>query len=219
MTKRQLIWLVNKNGAVETEEALLASGYSLEEIYELFESIKEHFEHDGWEDVFPTLRCYKKCAPKYDDMNKMICMQGKECGSFIHDMDCVVNNARVTLSHLKNIMDQCPEGSTYMPNYFALREIIDDYEDKIEYLELLANSFNEMLKNLECYGVIDNKRYSDECVYFADTYLQCKEFLGDNINEMFVDDYGQEQYRYEIGFYKYVPQDEDYVLTDIVTFR
>lgn len=60
MTKHQLIWLVNKNGAVETEEVLLASGYSLEEIYDLFESIKEYFEHDGWAEVEPSLKSYRK---------------------------------------------------------------------------------------------------------------------------------------------------------------
>lgn len=60
MTKRQLIRLVNKNGAVETEEVLLASGYSLEEIHELFESVKEYFKYDGWAEVEPSLKSYRK---------------------------------------------------------------------------------------------------------------------------------------------------------------
>lgn len=59
MLKSQLVRLINKNGLKESEEILINCGFSLKEIKEMLESVKEYFLEDGWDDCYKKLKCYK----------------------------------------------------------------------------------------------------------------------------------------------------------------
>ena len=216
MLRQDLIKMIQKNGLKETED-LLWGMYTPKDLYSMFQDVKAEFINDGWEDVFPTLRCYKKCAPKYDDMNNMVCMQEdlfESCEGHVCEATDRVDDA---FFEIEKFLNRLPKEYETQKNYQSLCGLMDELKQMSNDLEFLIASIYETVEGMDCYGIINNMT-GDQDIYFADTYLQCVEFLGDDMTKMFTNEYGYDQYMFEIGKFKCYLND-DYVLTDIVTLR
>lgn len=216
MLRQDLIKMIQKNGLKETED-LLWGNYTLQDLYSMFQSVKAEFINDGWDNVFPTLRCYEECAPKYDDTNNMVCMQQdlfESCEGHVCEATDRVDDA---FYEIEKFLNRIPEEYQTQKNYQTLCGLMDELKQMSNDLEFLVASIYETVEGLDCYGIINNMLGTED-IYFADTYLQCVEFLGDNMDKMFTDEYGNERYMFDIGKFKCYLND-DYALTDIVTLR
>lgn len=127
------------------------------------------------------------------------------------------------VSNLDKVIDLCAEvlrnvdeGSINWENYRALRELKKEVEYKSDDVDLLITILQETYEGMDVYGIIDNKTETQD-IYFSDTYGQCVSYLGNKLNEKFVNQWGEEQYRYEIGKFKLRWDDDNAELTDIVT--
>lgn len=216
MLRQDLIKMIQKNGLKETED-LLWGMYSPQDLYAMFQDVKTEFIEDGWDDVFPTLRCFKERTPKYDDMNNMICVQQdlfESCEGHVCEATDQIDDA---FFEIEKFLNRLPKEYKTQKNYQALCGLMDELKQMSNDLEFLVASIYETVEGLDCYGIINNMT-GEQDIYFADTYLQCVEFLGDNMTKMFTNEYGYDQYMFEIGKFKCYLND-DYVLTDIVTLR
>ena len=216
MLRQDLIKMIQKNGLKETED-LLWGMYTPKDLYSMFQDVKTEFINDGWEDVFPTLRCYKECAPKYDDMNNMVCIQEdlfESCEGHVCEATDRVDDA---FFEIEKFLNRLPKEYETQKNYQNLCGLMDELKQMSNDLEFLVASIYEAVEGMDCYGIINNMT-GDQDIYFADTYLQCVEFLGDDMTKMFTNEYGYDQYMFEIGKFKCYLND-DCVLTDIVTLR
>lgn len=138
---------------------------------------------------------------KYEEMHKLI-------DSAVFNLDKVTNLCAEALR-------SADEGSINWVNYRALREFEKEVEYNADGVSLLINLLHEMYEGMDVYGIIDNKTEAQD-VYFSDTYGECVAYLDGNIDEKFENQWGEEQYRYEIGKFK-LKWGEDAALTDIVT--
>lgn len=216
MLRQDLIKIIQKNGLKETED-LLWGMYSPQDLYAMFQNVKDEFVNDGWDDVFPTLRCFKERTPKYDNMDNMICVQQdlfESCEGHVCEATDQIDDM---VAEIRKSLDRVPEGYEKQKNYQDLIALMNEAEQMSRDLQFFITSIYETVEGLDCYGIINNMLGTED-IYFADTYLQCVEFLGDNMDKMFTDEYGNERYMFDIGKFKCYLND-DYALTDIVTLR
>lgn len=209
--REELFWLL-KDGAKEFEELLYSASYTIPEAHACFERLKVRFDDMEWDDATKELKCYKEEKME----RKMIFEQKEKYEEMYKLIDDAVANLDKVIAMCDEISRGVNEESINWVNYRAIRDFREDVVYKADGVSLLINFLCEMYEGMDVYGIIDNKTEVQD-VYFSDTYGQCVGYLGDNIDEKFENQWGEEQYRYEIGKFKLRWDDDNAALTDIVT--